>query len=224
MPSDRNADFEKLLEYIQSARGFNVGAYKRPSLMRRIDYRRRVVGISAYADYVDCLQVHREEFPELFNTILINVTNFFRDPEAWQFVEAEIVPRILARHPEDAPIRVWSAGCASGEEAYAVAMIFANMLGTELFRQRVKVYATDADPHALNQARAGSYSSQQVEGVPAPYLEKYFKALKGRYTFHRDLRPAVIFGRHDLTQDAPISQVDLLICRNTLMYFNAEAQ
>ena len=135
-----------------------------------------------------------------------------------------MVPKLLASRPPDAAIRVWSAGCASGEEAYTVAMVFAKALGESAFLDRVKIYATDVDEEALDTARHGTYAARAVEDVPREALERFFERSDQRYTFRRDLRRAVIFGRNDLVQDAPISRIDLLVCRNTLMYFNAETQ
>src|SRR5262245_55585307 len=115
--------FESLLLYIKESRGFDFTGYKRTSLMRRGNRRMVEVGVDDYAEYLDYLQVHQHEFTALFNTILINVTGFFRDPDAWQYMRTEIVEPLLASKPMDAPIRVWSAGCASGEEAYTAAMM-----------------------------------------------------------------------------------------------------
>jgi two-component system, chemotaxis family, CheB/CheR fusion protein len=135
-----------------------------------------------------------------------------------------VIPRLLAERGPNDPIRVWSAGCASGQEAYTLAMLLAEALGPEGFRQRVKIYATDVDEDALAEARSASYDAKAVESVPADLLPRYFEQVNGRYVFHKDLRRAVIFGRNDLVKDAPISRVDLLVCRNTLMYLNAETQ
>lgn len=181
-------------------------------------------GHESFDQYLDVLQASSDEFSALFNTILINVTAFFRDPDAWEYVASDVIPRILAERGPDDPIRVWSAGCASGQEAYTLAMLLAEAVGPDNFRQRVKIYATDVDEDALTEARAATYDAKAVESVSAPLLEKYFDQLNGRYTFHKDLRRAVIFGRNDLVKDAPISRVDLLVCRNTLMYMNAETQ
>jgi two-component system CheB/CheR fusion protein len=133
------------------------------------------------------------------------------------------VPGILAAKGRE-PVRVWTAGCASGEETYSMAMLLAEAIGREEFRERVKIYATDVDEHALNQARAATYTEKQVEPVPRPLVEKYFTQESGRFVFDKDLRRSVIFGRHDLNQDAPISRVNILLCRNVMMYFNTEAQ
>jgi two-component system, chemotaxis family, CheB/CheR fusion protein len=215
---------EGLLEYLKASRGFDFTAYKRSSLVRRIQRRQQVIGSATFEAYRDYLEFHPEEFPLLFNTILINVTSFFRDAEDWRYLASEIVPRILAATRPDGAIRVWSAGCASGEEAYTVAMVFAEQLGLDQFRQRVKIYASDVDEEALAQARHASYSRQQVEEVPPEYLARYFEYVEDRYFFNRDLRRSIIFGRHDLVQDAPISRIHLLTCRNTLMYFTRETQ
>ena len=216
--------FEALLDYLKGARGFDFTAYKRSSLMRRIQKRLQTVGIESYDGYQTYLEAHPEEFGLLFNTILINVTSFFRDPEAWAYLTAQIAPRILSGSRPDSVIRVWSTGCASGEEAYTIAMILAEKLGFEGFRRRVKIYASDVDEHALMQARHATYTAPQVEDVPPELLSKYFERVDNRYLFHKDVRRSIIFGRHDLVQDAPISRVNLLVCRNTLMYFTRETQ
>lgn len=221
---DANPDFEELLSYLKRTRGFDFSGYKRPSLTRRVQKRMDMLNLETYADYLDYLEVHPEEFTHLFNMILINVTGFFRDPSAWEYIQQEVVPAILKHKKLDEPIRVWSAGCASGEEAYTIAMILAEIIGPEAFRERVKIYASDADELALNQARQSSYTEREIANVPADLLEKYFEKTGNRYQFRKDLRRNVIFGRLDLVQDSPISRLDLLICRNTLMYFNAETQ
>jgi two-component system CheB/CheR fusion protein len=212
------------LAYLRQTRSFDFGAYKRSSLERRIQKRLLSVGLGNFSDYIDYLEVHPEEFAVLFNTILINVTDFFRDPPAWEVVRESVIPRIVAGKSPDEHVRVWSAGCASGQEAYSAAILLAEALGEPAFRSRVKVYATDVDESALNEARQAIYTDQQIQSVPEPLREKYFDRVNNRYSFRKDLRRSIIFGRHDLLADAPISRVDLLICRNTLMYFNAEAQ
>ena len=216
--------FEALLEHLKASRGFDFTGYKRSSLMRRVNRRMAQVGVTDYAEYVEHLEMHGEEFTTLFNTILINVTGFFRDAEAWQHISKEVLPELLAAKGSTPPLRIWSAGCASGEEAYTLAMVLAELLGPAEFRDRVKIYATDVDEDALTYARHGSYTEREVRGVPPELLDRYFEPAGGRYAFRKDLRRSVVFGRNDLVQDAPISRIDLLVCRNTLMYFTAEAQ
>jgi two-component system CheB/CheR fusion protein len=224
LPAEDDPSWSGLLNYLATARGFDFHGYKPSTLGRRIRKRMATLGIDTFAGYQDHLEVHPDEFTTLFNTILINVTGFFRDPPAWDSVRSNVVPRLVAAKPPGEPIRAWSAGCASGEEAYTLAMVLAEELGAEQFRERVKIYATDVDEEALNAARHATYSERQVESVPSELVERYFDHIDGMYIFRKDLRRQVIFGRHDLLSDAPISRVDLLVCRNTLMYFNSEAQ
>ena len=221
-PTDR--DLEVLLDYLRRSRGFDFTGYKRTSLSRRVERRIQDVGADGYLGYLDHLEVDPDEFTQLFNTILLNVTSFFRDPPAWDYLRAEIMPRLLAEKDDDEPFRIWSAGCASGEEAYTLAMVAAEALGPEAVRERVKIYATDVDEDALSQARQARYTANQVEGVPPELLARHFERNGDGYVFSKELRRSVIFGRHDLIQDAPISRIDLLVCRNTLMYLNSETQ
>ncbi|MEU4692733.1 CheR family methyltransferase [Actinoplanes sp. NPDC023714] len=217
-------NFEALLGYLKESRGFDFTGYKRSSLMRRVNRRMSQVETSDYQEYLDYLQVHPDEFTALFNTILINVTAFFRDADAWEYLRTDVLEPMVAAKPADSMIRIWSAGCASGEEAYTLAMALAEVLGLEQFRERVKIYATDVDEEQLNEARQASYGEREVQALPPELVEKYFEPVNGRFVFRKDLRRSVIFGRNDLVQDAPISRIDLLTCRNTLMYFNAETQ
>jgi two-component system CheB/CheR fusion protein len=214
---------EQLLDYLKGNRGFDFTGYKRPSLARRVDKRVQTLNLGGYAEYQDYLEVHPEEFEILFNTILINVTAFFRDDTAWDYLAKEVLPALLARRSEGS-IRVWSAGCASGEEAYTLAIVLSELLGADAFRDRVKIYATDVDEEALSKGRLGVYSEAEVADIPERLRKEYFEHNDGSYAFRRDLRRQVVFGRHDLVNDAPISRVDLLVCRNTLMYLNAETQ
>jgi two-component system CheB/CheR fusion protein len=217
---DAGPEFEALIEYLRESRGVDFSGYKRPSLVRRIARRCTELGIDNYPAYLDYLQVHADEFAILFDKILINVTEFFRDAPAWKYLADEIVPSIIAKA---GPIRIWSTGTASGQEAYSAAITFCEAMGQEEFLRRVKIYATDVDDDALSTARTG-YSAKDVESLDETLRERYFEQVSGRYVFRIGPRRALIFGRHDLMQDAPISRLDLLICRNTLMYFTAEAQ
>src|SRR5215472_5081695 len=167
-------ELEALLEFLKHSRGFDFTGYKHSSLRRRLGKRMQGLHLERYSDYLDYLEVHPEEFPQLFNTILINVTGFFRDAAAWEFLATEIVPVIIAEKKPSDLIRVWSAGCASGEEAYTLAMVLAEALGLESFRQRVKIYATDVDEEALLQARQASYSPRDLQPIAEALGAKYF--------------------------------------------------
>jgi two-component system CheB/CheR fusion protein len=224
--ANRTADlahFEEILEHLRQTRGFDFTAYKRATLLRRVSKRMQAVAVPTFEGYLDYLQVHPDEFDGLFNTILINVTSFFRDPEVWDYVAECLIPELLNVR-NGSLIRVWSAGCAGGHEAYTIAMLFAERVGAEALKDRVKIYATDVDDESLAQARSGIYSAREMSDVPPELVTKYFERHNADYTLSRDVRRAVIFGRNDLIQDAPISRLDLLICRNTLMYFQSDAQ
>jgi two-component system CheB/CheR fusion protein len=224
MVERRDMTLDALLDFIKESRSFDFTGYKRSSIERRVTKRMQEVEVERYEDYLDYLQLHGEEFALLFDTILINVTGFFRDPQTWEYLASDLVPQLLDGRTPDSSIRVWCAGCASGEEAYTIAMVLARVLGDGPFRERVKVYATDIDEEALDYARHGAYTPRQIEDVPHDALERFFERTDQRYVFRKDLRRSVIFGRNDLVQDAPISHIDLLVCRNTLMYFTVETQ
>jgi two-component system CheB/CheR fusion protein len=215
---------EELLEFLKRTRSFDFTGYKRESLQRRIRKRMQEVGISDFADYIDHLEVHPDEFIALFNTILINVTAFFRDPDCWEYLADTIIPAILAEKSTEDPIRIWSAGCASGEEAYSIAILTAEALGISDFRRRVKIYATDVDEQALEEARRALYSEKDLAPVSEERREHFFEPNGKHFAFRRDLRRSVIFGRHDLVKDPPMSRLDLIVCRNVLMYLNAATQ
>ena len=223
-PEEMDSTLEDLLIFIRDARGFDFTGYKRSSLARRIRKRMQEVGAADYVDYRDLLESSAEEFGHLFNTILINVTGFFRDTETWTYLQREVMPEVLALSEPTREIRVWSAGCATGEEAYSLAIAFAEALGIDETAKRVKIYGTDVDHDALHDARMGVYAPKNLDSMAPELREKYFEQAGSQFAFRPDLRRRVIFGRHDITRDAPISRLDLLVCRNTLMYFNVETQ
>ena len=214
--------FETFLQFLKESRSYDFTGYKRPSLIRRVRHRMQAVGLGSYEAYQDMLQMQPAEFTALFNTILINVTSFFRDLDAWDYLRTDILPDLL-RAVDGAPVRVWSAGASAGQEAYSIAMLLHQLMGTR-FRDQVKIYATDVDEDALNHARQASYTERQITGMPQAYRDRYLDRVGDRYLVSPDVRRGVIFGRNDLTRDAPISRIDVLLCRNTLMYLNAETQ
>ena len=222
--AELDSEWPALLRHLHTARGFDFHGYNTNTLTRRIRKRMSSLDLDRFSAYREYLEVHPDESAILFNTILINVTGFFRDPEAWEVVRSTVVPGIMAGKSPVDPVRVWSAGCATGEEAYTLAMLLAEHLGRDAYRDRVRIYATDIDEEALSVARHAAYTPAQVQSVPPPLLARYFDQVDGARIFRADLRRQVIFGRHDLIVDAPISRIDLLVCRNTLMYFNTETQ
>jgi two-component system CheB/CheR fusion protein len=221
---DTEREFDELLLMMKETRGFDFTGYKRSTLQRRVHRRMSLLDLATFGEYRDYLELQPEEFAHLFDSMLINVTGFFRDPLAWQSLREKVLPELLSAKGARSPIRVWSAGCATGEEAYTLAIVLAEAIGPEQFRERVKIYATDLDEDALQQARTGAYEARTLADVPEKLRDIYFEPTGTKRAFRRDLRRQVIFGRNDLTHDAPISRVDLLVARNTLMYFNADTQ
>ncbi len=218
-------DLEALLEYLRDVRAFDFTGYERADLVRRIDRHIEKVGADGYGAYTSVLEANPGEFAELFDTILVDVTGFLRDNEAWEFVASEILPAMVAERGPLEPIRVWSAGTASGEEAYSLAVLLTELLGEEQFRTMVKIYATDADEAALVEARHARYPTDRVlKAFGQERTHRFFEIEGATSVFRQDLRRSLVFGRHDLVQHPPISRIDLLVCRNTLMYFTADVQ
>jgi two-component system, chemotaxis family, CheB/CheR fusion protein len=219
-----DVDLRDLVDLVRRDRGVDLTAYKSAGLRRRIRRRMDRVGVADQARYTELLADDADEVNALLDSVFINVTAFFRDPETWHHLAEHVVPDMIDRTPHDAPIRVWSAGCASGEEAYSIAILLCEALGAPRFREQVKIHATDIDPKALEIARAGRYAAERLTDVPEHLRERYFEGGPEWQRFRGDLRRALVFGRHDLLADPPISRVGLLLCRNTLMYFTADAQ
>jgi len=219
-----DAGFRPLLDKLGTAYNFDFREYKEPSLARRIRARMSQVRQESFEAYGRYLDQHPEEHVGLFNTILINVTGFFRDTEAWTALATDVIPQIVAGAGDSRAIRVWSAGCSSGEEPYTVAMLLAEHLGERASEYLIKIYGTDVDEEALAAARHGVYRVDHLKDVPDELLARYFARDGQVYRFRRDLRRWCIFGAHNLTQAPPLSHVDLLICRNVLIYFTSELQ
>jgi two-component system CheB/CheR fusion protein len=222
--SDFNPDFEALLNYLKHNCGCDLTGYKRASLMRRFQRRMQQLGIENYTNYLQYLQGHPQECTPLVDTILINFSGFFRDRDCWDYLANTIIPQIITSKQPHEQIRVWSAGCAYGQEVYTLAMLLGEALGIKQYLQRVQIFATDVDEDALKQARQASYSANEVAGIPSELLSKYFEKTEQHYVFHSKLLSTIIFGRHDLAADAPMSKIDLLVCRNVLIYLNSQTQ
>jgi two-component system, chemotaxis family, CheB/CheR fusion protein len=224
LTTPEDATFEHLIRYIQESRGIDFRGYKRTSLHRRISLRMERLHIDSFTNYHAFLEAHPQEFVDLLNTVLINVTSFFRDPDAWEALKTTVLPRLIEPARGRDQLRIWSVGCASGEEPYSLSMLLCELLGPAEFNRRVKIYGTDLDEAALNTARHATYLPRDVETVPGPLLTKYFERTNNHYVVSRELRKAVIFGRNNIVHDAPISRIDLLVCRNLLIYLQTETQ
>lgn len=219
----KEVSLKDLLEELAEQRNFDFRGYKRTTLERRFRRRMFQLNLGNYEQYSEYIRKRPDEINELLNTLLINVTEFFRDPPAWEILRHEILPSLLKRIKPGHSFRVWSAGCASGEEPYSIAILLADQFGPRIQDYDLKIYATDIDEDALNTARRGEYSIDSVRRVRPEWREKYFHG-KGLLRVNREIRRLVIFGRSNLAHDAPISHVDLLVCRNLLIYFDSDLQ
>src|SRR5262245_48726596 len=218
------AGFARLLEKLSNEYNFDFREYKRASLARRIKARMQQVRLESFERYAEYLDRHADEHVALFNTILINVTSFFRDPQAWSVLANEVAPHLIEQASESRSMRVWSIGCSSGEEAYSAAIVLAEALGGRSQDLKVKISAPDVDDEALGAARQALYRVEDVKDVPTTLLEQYSTREGQTYRFRRDLRRWCIFGRHNVVQDPPLSHIDLVICRNVLIYFTNDLQ
>jgi chemotaxis methyl-accepting protein methylase len=219
-----HAAFRRLLDMLHTEYQFDFREYKTVSLLRRVRARMSQVRVEGFDTYIDYLRLHANEAAALFNTLLLNVTGFFRDPEAWEVLRREALPPLLTAAVTAGRLRVWSAGCSTGEETYSAAILIADALGARGAELDVKIYATDIDDDALSAARRAVFRLDQLKDVPADILERYFSSDGHAYRVRRELRRWCIFGRHNLTQDPPLPQINLLICRNVLIYFKSALQ
>jgi two-component system, chemotaxis family, CheB/CheR fusion protein len=218
------AAFHRLLDMLHTEHQFDFREYKTVSLLRRIRARMSQVRVEGFDTYIDYLRLHSHEATALFNSILVNVTGFFRDPEAWQALRAEALPPLIAAATSTGRLRVWSAGCSTGEETFSAAIAIADALGPRVADVDVKIYATDIDEEALVAARQAVYRTDQLKDVPSDVLERHFTADGHVFRVRRELRRWCIFGRHNLAQDPPLPQISLLMCRNLLIYFKSPLQ
>lgn len=223
-PSLEEIELEDLLHYLKQVWQIDLTIYKRPSLMRRTLVRMQQVEVACYQDYLDHLQQQPNEVKHLLDTIYINYTYFFRDLPVWEYLTSQVIPQIVANQEPGEPIRIWSAGCATGEETYSLAMLLIEALGIEQFQQRVQIYGTDVDTDAILQAREGYYPAYKVEIIPTALQERYFERRNDGYCWKPNSPCSINFHRHHLIQAPSLPQIDLLVCRNLLMYLTEETQ
>jgi two-component system, chemotaxis family, CheB/CheR fusion protein len=215
---------DAVLEYLRQSCGADFSLSKRSDLTRQIARRRRQARIASLQGYLEYLDKYPDEVSRLLDALLDEVSHFFRDPEMWELLGRKIIPAIVAGKDDNEPIRVWSPGCASGEEVFTLAIVLAESMGVEQFRRRVSIYATDVSDDGLAKARQAIYDAKMLEPVGAALRSRYFAGADNRYRLRRDIRGSIVFGRHDLAHDVPISRLDLLICRNRLVYLDRQTQ
>ena len=224
LPADEPA-FNQIIEMLRKGAGVDFGHYKRNTLQRRIARRVVLHKLRSMKDYVRLLETDAGEAAALYQDVLINVTSFFRDPDAYDALKRDVFPRLIAdRNPRE-PLRVWVMGCASGEEAYSIAIAFrefAEQAGAE--RREIQIFATDVNGTNIERARAGVYPRQITESVSPERLRRFFTEVDGAYRICKPIRDLCVFARHDLLADPPFSRMDLVACRNVLIYLDGVLQ
>jgi two-component system CheB/CheR fusion protein len=217
---------EKVLILLRAKTGHDFSLYKKNTVYRRIERRMSIHQISRIAGYVRYLQENPQETEILFKELLIGVTSFFRDPAAWEELRTEVIPKLLTDYPTGGVLRAWSAGCSTGEEAYSLAMVFKEAL--EQVKPAVdftlQIFATDLDRDAIDKARAGVYPTDISADVSPERLQRFFVKEGHCYRVGKEIREAVTFATQNVIMDPPFTRLDLLICRNLLIYLTPELQ
>jgi two-component system CheB/CheR fusion protein len=210
-------ELSDLLKRIHERSGIDFASYKPATILRRLRGRMAATSHPTLASYAAYLESDPEEYARLVNSLLIKVTEFFRDPKLFEYLGERVFPELIAEaRRERREIRIWSAGCSSGEEAYSLAIVLAEALGTETAWPDVRIFATDIDRDAIAFARRGIY--------PAGVRDRYFVKSEGQFEIGKRLRALMVFGEHDLGERAPFPRIDLLLCRNVLIYFTPAMQ
>ncbi|MBD3183853.1 PAS domain-containing protein [Candidatus Poribacteria bacterium] len=207
----------EILQSIFNRRGFDFRVYNLADIQKIISSRMEILQITDLDDYQQYLEIHSDEYGYLFNSILVNVTQFFRDPDIWEYVKSNIIPEILKSKDE---IKIWTIGCASGEEAYSLAIALSEILDDKILDYNINIYATDIDEPALKIAKSGNYDIEQLAGLDEYLKNKYFIRYDDTYTIDNRIKSLITFTRHNLVSDPPLSRIDLLLCRNVLIYFD----
>jgi len=217
---------KKICILLRDATSHDFSQYKRNTLVRRVERRMAVHQIGRAEDYLRHLRQSPTEAQALFRDLLIGVTNFFRDPDAFAVLETQVIPQLFIGKPAGAPVRVWVCGCASGEEAYSIAILLQEHLETLKSTFKVQVFATDIDPRAIEQARSGVYPPSIATDITPERLSRFFllESENGVYRIQKIIRDLLVFSEQDVIKDPPFSKIDLISCRNLLIYLNRDLQ
>ncbi len=223
---EEDPGFELLKRVVTGNTGFNCEHYKEAHLRRRINVRIRATNSESYGAYLKLLKRDPQEYEFLVDTLTVNVSEFFRNPETFKIIENEIVPSIVRYRSESLirSIRIWSAGCAAGEETYSLAILLHKALKTDFNKYRIRIIGTDIDAQSLEKARKGVYSENSLKNLDLSIKERYFLKQRDAYQVIDELKSITQFKRHDLISDSRIDHFDLIICRNVMIYFKKEIQ
>lgn len=217
---------QQIVRLLQRRTRHDFSLYKPSTLHRRIERRMAIHGIPALAQYADFLEQNAQEIDLLFKELLIGVTNFFRDPLVWDYLTNVALPDLLQRRGEEHKLRVWSVGCSTGEEAYSLAIVLSEALQKlpQPHDVSVQIFASDLSPDAIATARRGKYPLSIAANVSPERLARYFTAHESHYQVNQSIRDMVLFAQHDVVLDPPFTKLDLIVCRNLLIYFDSSLQ
>jgi two-component system CheB/CheR fusion protein len=214
----------KICALLRRRTGHDFSQYKQATLVRRIQRRMMILHVPTVATYVQRLRTDNVEVEQLFKDLLIGVTHFFRDPEAFQVLGGDVIPRLLDRAGPEGVLRIWTPGCATGEEAYSVAILLREQLASRDWRTKVTIFAGDIDDEALETARHARYPEGIAAHISRERLARFFQKQEHSYVVAKEIREMCIFSAHNLIKDPPFSRLDLIVCRNLLIYLEAELQ
>ncbi len=218
---------EKILFLIKIETGNDFSFYKKNTLYRRIERRMGLYQLSSINDYVNYLKEHTQEIKLLFKELLIGVTRFFRDPSEWEQLKNEILPKLLSNHQDVSILRAWVVGCSTGEEAYSLAIIFKEALEESQPTNKnlsLQIFATDLDKDTINKARIGFFPQNIITDVSEARLQRFFTEEENGYKVNKEIRDMVIFAPHNIITDPPFTKIDILTCRNLMIYLDTELQ
>jgi two-component system CheB/CheR fusion protein len=222
--TDRDENLQLILRQIHNLTGVDFSHYKINTIKRRIVRRMILHKISSLKDYVGFLKLHTNELQQLYNDLLINVTSFFRDTETYQYLKKTVLPKILKLKTTSEPVRVWIPACSTGQEAYSLAMLLVEALGEKAATTSVQVFATDLSELAINKARLGIYSKDEVASIPVATLNRFFVRIDGSYRIIKSIRDLCVFATHNVLKDPPFSRLDLISCCNLMIYLEPVLQ
>ena len=221
-----DSGFELLKRVVTESTGFNCEQYKEAHFRRRINIRVRATNSESYEEYLRLLKKNSGEHKDLITALTINVSEFFRNPETFGVIEKEVIPLLIKSRSDSLvkSIRIWSAGCATGEEAYSLAILLHRVLGRDFERYRISIMGTDIDNFSLEKARKGIYRENVLKNVDASIRESYFIRQGETYQVSDQLRSMIHFKRHDMISEPSTNRFDLIICRNVMIYLKKEIQ
>ncbi|MBN2110994.1 MAG: protein-glutamate O-methyltransferase CheR [Methanosarcinaceae archaeon] len=221
-----DADFALLKSIIKTRLGFNCEYYKNSHFRRRIDVRLRATGSKSFGEYVQLLEKDPDECAVLLETLTVNVTNFFRNSEVYDIIEKEVLPSVIRSKGTglNRSIKVWSAGCSIGVEAYSIAMLFHHILGNNIEKYNIIITGTDIDKASLLHARNGIYTDTEMKDVRPAFINRYFVREGNRYHINDELKKMTRFRSHDMISGPRMNGFDVIFCRNVTIYFEKELQ